>query len=623
MVLDSIIKTAILVKSKCLQWQSETTSSYSFQDIPAEIHGRLSLYLGVIEYYHLSQTLAGLRDIYHPILFRNCCLNSQEFSNLKSSLLVYSTQSAPHRKWVIPSKVFYEPSKFSWFDNMAVTSITLDQFQSIEQVLVGLKLSLYPHLKSILIPHDNESSLILTDTKIEKNIYLKNMVFKLNDVLPVFKTPYYHFPVNLSQDKNPSICGSLAFTCTTMDTKASITSLNIDMLKVGSEPKNYNYCCSFLNLEVFPELKHVHILFDESVPTEIFEKVIKSLLNCIHLENVHISYYSANSSAPILQVLDNLIGSWKTFTLDLSCPEITDYIIRLPSVTTISTYICTDSDPVIIFGDKIKTAKFYFNGIKNPFELQNIINSLENLTSLSLKWDPETAPLSLPKRFPIFAKDLFNLKKLSVSFGHMKTFSNIESVILNDFKLIIKAATFGDFDILNKRHMEPLVKCLAFRFKENNANVEVLAKVKNGVKAILDAIQNSNLYETLYRYFELQYDGFTRSYNSVENTYAVDKTFVSLLCIDILHHLPNLRELNFTHLSSIEEYPTLHQLIKYHKGLEKIVFEGIRYPLQPLEKRKDEFYKKLCKYYRSHPQLNTDANLNIDMKVIHGHYHDF
>lgn len=117
-----------------------------FEHLPLEIYHTLEEYLTTTDVILLSQTSSYLRSVFGSMSWRTCKLLTDaqvqtSFSDCLHNLVVTPAQSSlPNKKEIraIPTKVFYNPSRYRWFRSESVRSIVFHDLDSLVLSVNGL-----------------------------------------------------------------------------------------------------------------------------------------------------------------------------------------------------------------------------------------------------------------------------------------------------------------------------------------------------------------------------------------------------------------------------------------------------------------------------------------------------
>lgn len=622
-----------------------------FQILPNEIQYLLSDYLDIIDYYHLSQVSSSLRRIFHPLLYASCIVCDEygiyNLSTGNTSEIVFSLPEKAllsHYRWPVPRKAFYSPSKYSWFLNESVKVVAIHKLESPTIIANGISMSNYPNLQSIIVIPDNYTNVVLTkcDEKVlSEDIPDRYKVLYLRDLYAVAKSPSNLINARnlnaLKSTESSMLQQTFIFNCLNMESKHFITRLLVNLINSGSK-KEFNLCVSLISLDTFPNLKDLQITSCSDISYKGFERIIKSLPRCTKLEKLCIYHFIRQNILHPEKLLDNITGNWKSFVLRLSTNNRFDFKLRLPCVTELEICPTLQSYSNIEFGPIIKYFSTHLEVDGIPISDGNVQQLLEQLSVLSVKLSPRCAA----KTIHALSKHLPNLKTLNVT--HISTnacrYMNVE--IPNNFKLMMNQSNFGEFDLLNIKHMNPLISSIAEKCANDRIGPkrvefdffftqEVVIDANLIVERLKTAIQDSNLQKTCEFLFDLLFEYFVRIDSFLQPFYKNERIFSSLLFDMIEKYIPNLEVLNIKNLSSIEEYPTLHHLIKHKKSLKKIHFENLYFHPVSLPDTYDRFFHRFSEFTSSwydsqRSESNSIMNRNnytIDMEGIHNDYHNF
>lgn len=617
----------------------------SLQNLPKELLLFISQFLGVLEFFSLSRTSNVLRQIYHPLLFTKCRLYYTKKPRFETSRIVNDgtffskLNSLDQEKltlsvceWAIPSDAFYNPHKYSWFCNEAVKIIVTSDYQYLMELANNVSLSDYPKIQSILFLRRLFPGVALIDydwKKISEGEsfrydYNKNISFNMIDFLPVVKhcSNLLNYEPQVESIGRAIQSSKYLFNCCSGDVRSSITSLNIKMIHFLSEHSSQS---RLLNLDNIPNLKCIYISTDSKTSFDVFKKVVESLPKCLKLEKLSIDFISFNNvSSPSIQLLDNLKGGWRYFRLKFFNPTQLTPSFRLPTVTHLELNGISSSYANIDFGPNIEILSIFSQEKSAPFKMNYFDKALENLRILSINLSIKYDMISQSKC--IFKKILPNLKLLNVSTNGMETrdipesFGNIDPIIFNDFKTMMKIALFGDFDMLNLQHMEPLIKSINKRFDNLDESDDGLFLQRQPLnKSLLQSVRSNDIFDTCKYYFQLQYTSTNNEFSDLESC-IVDRIYLSIIFNDILHCLPNLQTLNLQGLSSIEEFPTFHKLIKHHSSLKKIHLKLLHHPVINFQTSNDHFYNRIRKF--TTPFSSNDGTDRLSV-TVDGMYSNF
>lgn len=587
-------------------------NSPSFYDLPNDLLYHMSKYISTVEYFYLSQTSVKLRHFFHLLLFSRCRLHGNS-SILKSSLT----------EWIIPDKVFYTPSKYSWFRNESVRVVIADDEHRLNEMTELVDLSQYPRLKSILISPCNKRNLVLTNCNPEifdHAVYVDQTIFFAKEFLPILKTHQKLYSIEIDPfrdypDKKRQTETDFAFNCIGIDQKLCIVSIQIYLINGQKEPDSYNLCSSLMSLDCFPNLKILRMFSNDYTPLPIFQEVITSLPKCPKLDKLIIQHESFQQTS-YLEILDNLEGKWSEFSLILTCLYPIAYTLRLPSITELDINAVKAPGVKFEFGKKIKALITEF-ALHNMyiFSSKNDINVLDNLTDLSVRVSPMLLVQDDTGIHSLFTKTLPNLKTLDIGILRISNFLEIGPVVFEYFRKMLELSTFGDFDLLKPEHLHPLIPIMVQNCLKSSiiSDIERQETVNNMVEILKTSSKNQELIKTYQQFYKLQFYSFSSNPSRVdEKFYVFSRSFLSLTFLSILQYLPNLNTLNLNSLSSIEEFPTLHRLSKYHKKL-KVINIGALYqsPANFLDIN-DETYNRFCD---SASAMTFDLNKNMTYLV--------
>lgn len=606
----------------------------SLHELPVELFYDIYRYLCAVDYFHLSQTSARLRDFFHPLVYKKCHLYISNLDKIYSSI----------NEWTIPSDVMYLPQRYSWFPNEVVKTIRISDTNDLSKIVNWFPLSKYPHIESLELGKHYPGNISILDSNpilLWDNVVTHRHDTFLLDLLPACKNGSL-FHRNSSQPSfySASRKAYYIFNCNSLDARANITNLILKLEIVFDFEVELAYSARLLNLSRFPNLERVKISADKDTPPDVLSDVICSLPKCQNLRTLHlIARFSFSEFYASL--LDNLSGSWTEFILFITASVTPSTKFRLPTVTTLIANDKILSSRNLECGERLKNLIPFFFEPSKSFELPRVGKILENLTSLTLIQTFKTGIVDEKGQLNIFKNALPNLKVAKFGFPLLYVVDNMEACIVSAFKLMMKRSKFGDFDIYNSNHVEEILSAVDSKLLQKDmtlCDIEPSLAADSKLSALeyfkQYAKENTRLdvYNLFFRLLMVNFSGKYSFYLSAN--YDYERTDVSLLFLDILKYLPNLQVLELKQMSSLEEFFTFHHLIKNHEKLKKIFIERLYYPPSEIQYTDGEFYERFRKsvttfkmnstYGQSYASPITQPYNNcalIDMEMLRYNYH--
>lgn len=553
----------------------QDNSQNGFLNLPLELHNEITSYLATLNIKPLSQTSVALRNVYNPILYRNCKVSDQ-----------YQSEYIPKTYWMIPFWLLYSPSNYSWFPNQAVQNIVVTETFSIPELKSYIKPSDYPSLKSLKVVPDTYHSPLVVTQKNRVSFAERDFRFphlSTNEFLPAFKTDEQLI-------KCPTRTGPYyVLQCNNMEIRSMIASLNLSFLRVIFKDEIQTVTNIATELKAFPNLKDLKIWCSDGSHYESFKAVIDSVTKLESLDSLMIHYRINRMNVPHFSVLDNLKGSWKKFDFCLGfdqCHSASGLFLRLPTVTNLMLsydnryhlkYYTFEGN--LEFGSGIKQLTFpFYSAGQFLSEYHRSQNVLDNLTTLKVVFPP--SPLSEFYQenieMVVFTKVLPNLKTFEIQMQNFRIMPEHELDGFRDVsKTLFSLVPFGEFDILNyesiKAYIMELKRSALLKWKKDGNKVKTLKKC---IKLLERANEDSNIYDLYYNFFLLQFlhsafkvDTFSRKDN---NEYSKHRAIISVLLLRLLEYAPNLETLTLLGVPLHEEFAAFHRLVKYHKHLKTV-----------------------------------------------------
>lgn len=608
---------------------------YLLKYLPTEIHYEIAKYLTVVEFYYLSQTSKSLRRVYHPLVYQKCILYPS------SDIITISTA-----EWAIPIPVFCFPSNYSWFCKEAVKVIALKDQKHWKEIVDYISSLDYPNLKSVVLKKNSDSRFqgncddcfdLCTAAEIGEA-----HLIRVPDLFPIFQNASRVYNILSDEPLARGDIISKVLLEQWVYLEEIIESLELDLTCLVAYSNRSRQYVAQLTFDSFPNLRKVSIISDCSTPVDSFATMIQSLPRCEKLEKLEIFHMDTNTTLEHFETFDNLIGPWKSFVLKIICKPVIPFTVRLPTVTTLEMSSDSRSFRLLEPGPRIKNLVVQFTHRENPFNRSNIQGVLDNLTLLSIQIPINVLITEGCDRLQFLKKELPNLKVLDVGLGQMTFYKDLSPDIAIYFKHFMDTAKFGEFDMLDLNHMEPLLELIYHQFLErlskySDSELLSLTDVMDTVtEAIKGSILDSSFVEVCRHLFRLQFVSFATYGKKVnEKCHSCCRTYASILFDRTLKYLPNLEIFNISALSSIEEFPTLHKLIRRHTRLSKIYIHNMRFPMVDFAETNDIFYNQfkkfvipffyyeedLTQYYGSAPSKRRNIDVLIDMEAIHRKYH--
>lgn len=594
----------------------EKNYSQRFNELPNDVIYLIAEYLSSKERHSLTQTSVKLRYLLRPLVFSKC----QVASKLDKFYV-------PITYWLIPLEVLYNPSKYSWFPNELLKQLLLDKQHDLQSISKNVKLSDYPRLKSITLPIEFASTnLIITDkdksffTESEYNPYFINAFTTECFPLVKFKPRLYSIPTWSQEIK------FYALNCNNLEVRSTITSLGLNLSHPNSSSTHSVYTLTKLN--TFINLKEISISYSNDYRFDIFEGLVKQLPTVESLQKLTIKYSLDPDKSSYLRFFDNLTGKWKIFNLIIEFDSIILGQVRLPSVTTLQLFninkIGHDDRPFnfdlkIEAGDNLKKLVTPFQTRENLLSpYNNDQNMLDNLTFLSI-YPPTALELSeFREERKVFTKVLPNLKTFEYRNTDSDLGDEVVSMLAENFEEFSSTLRFGEFDILNYESIKVYILKLKRKMLENRMLDENDEDIKDKLsdfneyhKALKNATPESDIYELYDNFYKLQALSSSYGTEQYDNCYyATMRAIVSVLFIQMIEYVPNLEVLNLFRLTSIEEYPALHRLIKYHKKLKTVSShvlyeESFGFDITD----KDESWKKFNNFYQCYGSTRFNGKI--------------
>lgn len=640
---------------------------FSFANLPLEIHHVIAQYLGVVEYFNISQTCDRLRQNFHPLLFTNisCSKNSippkspSRFHKRKND---DSSKKTLSFKWPVSYKALISPDKYKWFESDRVKVLWIDSLTELEisklikifpakkySKLESIRPSLYEAKKLMIYGH-GETPLKLS------TIQSKGATIYLIDLTPFFQTTFSSAPLTIVKRSSTAFqllqrgTHALTHRFHRTDTKYIITSFVLDLPEMANVDldSGFNLSSALLDMDSFPNLIKVALFSSETTSSILLDKFVSKILpNSPKLCYLSIGHHCNTSSMKNLRLLNNLSGDWKKFELELVLDFPLNFRLRLPSVTDLMIESIQDDSSyskMEFCSEKLRYAYLPYSDNSNPFKSVCVDTLLENLTSITLVL-MLGAVKDFKEEFHIFKRDLPKLKVLTFDTQFIREYEKIDPSEFDELFLRLKIAPFGDFDVLNIDHMKPLLTQIAAYLEkveedeeeeeEENATSPKLSDVRPLlIETIIRFIKNRNFLGVITNYYWLL---LQHHLSRVEELFdnrilAIRNIFISVLCEEILHYLPNLEILNFAYLNNFEDYPTLHRLMKHHNGLKKICIDDMYCSyFDGVYKTDDEFFNSVCEVlgipFLDRNDLffmSTESRpIVIDMDKLHHRYHVF
>lgn len=574
--------------------QSDNTGPrHTLNKLPYELLSSICPYLSSLDIHTLSQTSSLFRELYHPLLYTKCKVSD------RSPFVI-----APITHWLIPPKVFFMPSQYSWFPNEVVQVIKVDRDLDLPKINKELNFSVYPKLKSItLFSYNHGSPLVITDPF---NLPSPDFVDDDDDeedngddfhaLVEFYMSTFDFLPIiqnNLTvhhMSHKRHIGTYYALDYTSVDVRSGITSLNVILTQDFPDYPRF-FIDIAKNIATFPNLRNLKISSSDYGSPDALKTAIMSFDKLEKLENLMVKHSVASNGWRNLEVLDNLQGNWTTFNLCIRYMEASNLsdlpVIRLPTVTDFRLL-----DDEIGLPHTSLPAKFDFGKcikhMTTPFqttshflsEYHRSQNVLDNLTTLKIIFPrileiEEEADLDMK----IFTKEFPHLKHFELRFNRFEMMARFSTAHLKHFDLLTESIPFGEFDILNYESIEPLVKKLsntAFRKKGRKLSKKKAKEIRQYIKNLSNSTAESDMYYLFVQFFKLQMESFSTYQGSFDKKYyLIARAFLSVVFLQLLQYAPNLETLNLVGVPLTEEYAAFHRLIKYHKKL-KTVFGIIR-----------------------------------------------
>lgn len=640
-------------------------NSPSFSDIPNEILYTVSNYLSVVENYHLSQTSIHLRSCFHPLLFQRCRVLGTTTTSAEDP-----PKPPPHYlseigicEWPIPLKVLLSPNKYSWFGNKYLKVLFLNPTLDLQLIKKNVNFSvLYPRLDTVLTDIRKvvrfNHNLLLVDSKhvLQQHqkqqeqpvsIYseqalvdLPNRIHALkneSDIIPA-KIVWYRNEESSLLDK---VSNTIINCYNASDIKQNINWLHLHLTEAQNSPDSFLFCSSILlDLTAFPNLYKLSIESNDGFCLTHFKSVIQSLPKCPKLDILEISHINTIGVSH-LQLLDNLLGSWKLFHLHLENFLPLNFKLRLPSVTSLDASRIISPNLTFEFGPKL-VSFFYPLAIDDShhFEINNTQQLLENLTVLSIMVNRVLDTVTEYGEHHIFTNSLPKLKFFKLYSMHSGRDSVDESAHQFMLKAMLNTVNFGDFDIFNVDHVESFVKEITDMYKTKKGSITLssknhritdadinfpsypfpssttttttFSKINDIFTLYLQCVEAHDFISAYKQFHLLQLVALHENYNQMDYQYHIgNQISFSFLFIRIFQFLPNLERLSFDTLSSIEEFPTLHRLIKYHPKLKSVHVDWLKHPpvSHMQQQTNDEFYDQLRQFIMPFEQFESFVTL--------------
>lgn len=633
---------------------------YSFSKLPHELYQMVGEFIGAAEFESLSLTSNQLRQNYQINLYKHCYVSDYFSKEMKVT----------NGEWAVPDKVLLNPKKYSWFNPAVVRTLRVTSEKKVLQLVKHFKLELYPKLKSMELSGTSQGSIVLTQaTPIQPDeVPNKLMLAPADHSLAPFEGRRSHIVCydliaaiknkenlysGVHYDAATAVhCFHMTYynlCCNTDYTFSSITSLVLLLKKTSYEGETK--FGSLYSLDSFPNLKRVNISSSStSTSFSLFQKVIKSLENCVKLKQLDI--HCANSGmnefdGRFIAALDNLVGHWKKYTLNITHPSkmIASTVCRLPSVDEL--YVPGSFFLIRGFevGERLSMLTLLYDGDFDFFGASSYKSILGNLSTLSLQFLPNEdfghkLLHVLDRPLPKLKKFAFTVRKPFPSEDYMEH-------SLKRFKAMLDKVPFGEFDIYNIDHITP-----AFLIQEWGDMKDLRKKRRRtGISRscfyprfeFFDAKKSEEDYkeviadpdspiEVVYnKFFDIIAQHVQENARSVifsPYVYVKRRVFMSILFLDILQYLPNLEALELNNISSFDEYFTLHRLIKYHKKLNDININSAssssrideQYYGQVIAPGSLTSFSSYDSAYLNQPYSDFTTILHIDREMINKRY---
>lgn len=593
--------------------------NYTISKLPEELYSMIGEYLSVIDFYHLTQTSSRLRQMFQFHLFRHCILFDPTFSEFECS----------YGEWALPVEVFLKPWKYSWFNASFVKTLRLSPYsQQIEKLVKQFPLREYQRLTKM----DTQKTIFsknVSSTKDGKRLkYLPVNKVMLNmsefsklpwaeefptllyyDLLPVIKNKKKRSRTKKATNQEKGfrffVVNFYALYCNTQEVLNSITSLELALKDVA--PNNLSDISEYLesslfSMDSYPNLESFKISStSQSTQYDLLKRVVESLPRCRKLRKLevwHEIFVGYDDDYQIVQLFDNLTGSWTYFRLGLpqsSAPydqsmffsSLNRPLLRIPNVDVLdATYDLLESYELECSN---RLGKLHLSYRRNDlFENPCFNRLLDNLTMLSL--EDLQCPLPQYGVSHVFNRPVPNLKKFvfKIFDGFLMRFY-IKELFLDNFNTMLDKAPFGNFDIYNLDHVGWLLT-------ENEQNCYHLAnQYRLAVTANAERYSIDGIHEMYFQLMANWFDSKLRDPFFSTQLYATSRAFTSLLFLDILKYLPNLQTLEMRDFPGFDEYFALHKLVRYHPSIQNIMLDATGEDVLP-KNVKDKYYQKVCKF---------------------------